>query len=73
MDYNNISCGVAGQTGAIPAGAKEKIHAEIGELFKAGYRRFLIALTGDITLLFVETVLTFKEQYPDAGIDILLP
>ncbi|MDR1914196.1 MAG: hypothetical protein LBQ68_06940 [Clostridiales bacterium] len=73
MDYNIISCGVAGQTGTIPDSAKDKIHAAIGELFKAGFRRFLIALTGDAALLFAENALTFREQYPDMGIDILLP
>jgi len=73
MDYNMISCGVAGQTGTVAADAKDKIHTAIAELFKDGYRRFLIALTGEAALLFAETALTFREQYPDAGIDILLP
>jgi len=73
MDYNDISCGVAGQTGTLPAGAQEKIHAATGELFKAGLRRFLIAVTGDATLAFAEVVLSYREQYPDAGIDLLLP
>jgi len=73
MDYNDISCGVAAQAGAVSADTKEKIHAAIGELFKAGYRRFLIALTGEATLVFAEAVLSFREQYPDAGIDLLIP
>ena len=75
MDYNTISCfcSVAGQTGAVNADAKEKIHAAAGERFKDGYRRFLIALTGEATLLFAEAALSFREQYPDMGIDILIP
>ncbi|MDR1464285.1 MAG: hypothetical protein LBJ11_03150 [Oscillospiraceae bacterium] len=73
MDYNMVSCGVAGQTGTVSAGAQDKIHAAIAELFKAGYRRFLVALTGEAALLFAEAVLPFREQYPDAGIDLLIP
>ena len=73
MDYNDISCGVAAQAGAVSADTKEKIHAAIDELFKGGYRRFLIALTGEATLVFAEAVLSLREQYPDAGIDLLIP
>ena len=73
MDYDMISCGIAGQETPIPAGAKEKIDGAIRELLQDGYRRFLVALTGEVTLTFAETVLTVREQYPDAGIDILIP
>lgn len=73
MDYNDRFCGVIGQTGTLPTDAKEKIHAAIEELFKAGLRRFLIALTGEAALLLAETALTFREQYPDMGIDLLIP
>ena len=73
MDYNAVSCGVAGQTGTLPAGAKEKIHAAAEELFKSGLRRFLIAVTGEAALSFAESALAFREQSPDAGIDLLIP
>ena len=73
MNYDMISCGVAGQEAPIPAGAKEKIDGVIRELIRDGYRRFLVALTGEATLTFSETVLTVREQYPDAGIDVLIP
>ena len=73
MDYNAVSCGVSGQIGTLSAGAKEKIHTAAGELFKVGLRRFLIAITGEAALLFAEAVLTIREQYPDAGIDVLIP
>ena len=73
MDYNAISCGVAGQVGTLPAGAKEKISEELSNLLRNGYRRFLIAVTGETTLLFAETVLSFRQQYTDIGIDLLLP
>jgi len=73
MDYSVISCGVIGQTGTLPAGAQGKIHASIGKLFKTGLRRFLIAVTGRAAAVFAETALTFREQYPDMGIDVLIP
>jgi len=73
MDYTTISCGVAGQENPISKEGKEKILSAICELLKNGYRRFLIALTGEATLTFAEGVLSALEQYQDAGIDILIP
>ena len=77
MDFEMISCGVAGQKATIPAAkieqAKQKISEEIRRLLQDGYRRFLIAITGEAALLFAEAVLSFREQSPDAGIDVLLP
>jgi len=73
MDYEMISCGVAGQENQIPEGTKEKISGAIRELFKDGYRRFCVALTGAAALTFAEEMLTMREQYPDAGMDVLIP
>ena len=73
MDYTTISCGVAGQENPISKEGKEKILSAICELLKNGYRRFLIALTGEATLTFAEGVLSALEHYPDAGIDVLIP
>jgi len=73
MDYDMISCGVAGQGNTIPEGAKERIDDALRRLLQDGYRRFVVALTGETALTFAETVLTVREQYPDAGIDVLIP
>ena len=74
MDYTAISCGIAGQEKmSAVKDANEKINIEIKELFKDGYRRFLLALTGETVLLFAENALDFREEYPDMGIDILIP
>jgi len=73
MDYDMISCGVAGHGDPIPEGAKQKIADAIHELLQKGYRRFLIALTGEVALTFAESVLTVRGQSPDIGIDVLIP
>ena len=74
MNYDDvITCAVVGQEGAAPENAKEKINEAITGLFKTGYRRFLIVLTGEVTLLFAEEAVSFREQYPDMGIDISMP
>ena len=73
MDYNAISCGVAGQNNPITEAAIEKIGGAIRELMRDGYRRFLVALTGEAALTFAEILLSVRDQYPDAGIDVLIP
>jgi len=77
MDYGIISCGVVGQmqnisvNGMVQAAAA--ISNGIGSLVRDGYRRFLVAVTGDATLLFAKAVLIAGEQNPEIALDILLP
>lgn len=75
-DYTKISCGVTGQA-VIPTDkveqVKHKIYTEIHNTLNAGYWHFFVGLTGESSLLFMETVLPVKEQYPDIIIEAMLP
>jgi len=76
MDFKSISCGVTGQA-KIPADkvepVKQKIHEELQRALKAGYKYFYAALSGEASLLFLETAIPFREQYPDVSIEAMLP
>ena len=77
MDDELISCGVAGQTAAIPTEKMLQtavvIGDGIGRLARDGFRRFLVAVTGDATLLFAEAILLARAQNPEIFLDVLLP
>lgn len=76
MDYTKISCGVIGQEN-IPADKIEPLKQKIGEetesVFKAGYRLFVIGLTGEPALLFTEAALNLRQNCPDVRVELFIP
>jgi len=76
MDFKRISCGVTGQA-KIPADkvetVRQKIHEELQHALKAGYKYFFVGFTGEASLLFLETAIPFRKQYPDISMEAMIP
>jgi len=76
MDFKRLSCGVTGQA-KIPADkvdtVRQKIHEELQHALNAGYKYFFVGFTGEASLLFLETAIPFREQYPDISMEAMIP
>ncbi len=52
---------------------KERLAAELQELYESGYRRFLCGMALGCDMYFAEAVLALKELYPDAELEAVIP
>ena len=79
MKYSYVAnyVGVVGQSTKIStekeAAASAAISVGVARLLENGYRRFVVSITGDTTLIFTLALLSMRNKHPDIFMDVLFP